>query len=168
MALLLEDCAIATSFVTVATEHSLGAIWLRKDKRTPNYPSLGLLHGYKLGDNGSLHRLPNAGLWCDDKRTPNYPSFGLLLWLQAWPLASRIQTETFVRAVSWVRLMALRLEDHATATSFVTVKTVHSLGAIWLRKDKRTPNYPSLGLLHGYKLGDKGSLSNPMCRLVAQ
>jgi hypothetical protein len=55
MALLLQDCAMATSFVTVVTEHSLGVICLRKDKRTPNYQSLGLLHGYKLGDNGSLH-----------------------------------------------------------------------------------------------------------------
>jgi hypothetical protein len=54
--------------------------------------------------------------------------------------------------------MALRIEDHAKATSFVTVATVHSLNAIAFCKDKRTPNYPSLGLIHGYKLGDPGSL----------
>jgi hypothetical protein len=54
--------------------------------------------------------------------------------------------------------MALRIKDHVTATSLVTVKTVHSLGANWLRKDKRTPNYQSVGLLNGFKLGDKGSL----------
>jgi hypothetical protein len=72
-------------------------------------------------------------------------------------LASRIQTPELC-AKSWVRLMALRIKDHVTATSLVTVKTVHSLGANWLRKDKRTPNYQSLGLFHGYKLGDKGSL----------
>jgi hypothetical protein len=50
MALRLVDCAIATSFVTVATVHSLGANWLREDKRTPSYRSLGLLCGYKLSD----------------------------------------------------------------------------------------------------------------------
>jgi hypothetical protein len=50
--------------------------------------------------------------------------------------------------------MALRLQDCAAPTSLVTAKTVHSLGAICLRNDKRTPNYPSLGLLHGYKLDD--------------
>jgi hypothetical protein len=55
MALLLEDCATATSFVTAATVASVGALWLRKDKRTPNYQSLGLLNGYKLGNSGSLH-----------------------------------------------------------------------------------------------------------------
>jgi hypothetical protein len=49
--------------------------------------------------------------------------------------------------------MALQLEDSATATSFVTETTAHSLGAIWLRKDKYTPNYPSFGLCEGYKLG---------------
>jgi hypothetical protein len=62
------------------------------------------------------------------------------------------------RMVSRVRLMALRLGDCAMATSFVTVTSLDSLGAIWLRKDKRTPNYPSFGLLYGYKLGDKGLL----------
>jgi hypothetical protein len=54
--------------------------------------------------------------------------------------------------------MALRREDHATATSLVTVKTVHSLGAIWLRNDQRTPDFLALGSLHGSKLGDRGSL----------
>jgi hypothetical protein len=54
--------------------------------------------------------------------------------------------------------MALRIKDPATATSLVAVKTVHSLGANWMRKDKHTPNYPSLGLLHGYKLADHSSL----------
>jgi hypothetical protein len=52
MALLLKDCALATSFVTVAAVDSLGSIWLGDDKRTPNYPSLGLLRGSKLGDSG--------------------------------------------------------------------------------------------------------------------
>jgi hypothetical protein len=36
--------------------------------------------------------------------------------------------------------------------------TVDSLGANWLRNDKRTPNYQSLGVLCGYELGNKGSL----------
>jgi hypothetical protein len=54
--------------------------------------------------------------------------------------------------------MALRIEYHAKATSFVTVSTVHSLNAICLCKDNRTPNYPSFGLINGYKLGDHGSL----------
>jgi hypothetical protein len=49
------------------------------------------------------------------------------------------------RAVSWVRLMALRLEDRAMATSFVTMPTVDSLSVIWLCGDKLTPDYPCLG-----------------------
>jgi hypothetical protein len=43
-----------------------------------------------------------------------------------------------------------------TATSFVTVTTVDSLGVIWLRDDNRTPNYQTFGLQRGYKLGDNG------------
>jgi hypothetical protein len=62
------------------------------------------------------------------------------------------------RAVSWVRLMARLLEDCVKAAIFVTVVTEYSLGANWLRKNIRTPNYPSFGLLYGYKLGDSGSL----------
>jgi hypothetical protein len=54
--------------------------------------------------------------------------------------------------------MSLWLKDVAMATSFVTVTTVHSINAICLFNDNGTPNYPSLGLLCGYKLGDKGSL----------
>ena len=63
MALRLKDCAKAISFVNVATVHALGAIWLQKNNRTPNYPSLGLLHGYKLGDYGSLNpcKVPTCG-----------------------------------------------------------------------------------------------------------
>jgi hypothetical protein len=53
--------------------------------------------------------------------------------------------------------MALRLEDHASAKSFMTETTEDLLGASWLRKYNRTPNYRSLGLLHGYKLGNIGS-----------
>jgi hypothetical protein len=64
--------------------------------------------------------------------------------------------------------MALRIKDHSTATSLVTVKTVHSLGANWLRKDKRTPNYPSFGLLNAYKLGDYGDGTFTQCHLVVQ
>ena len=70
-----------------------------------------------------------------------------------------------IRAASRVRLMALRLEDCATATIFVALTTVDSLGASWLRKDNRTPNYQSLGLLHGYKLGEYGALNR--CRVPA-
>jgi hypothetical protein len=33
------------------------------------------------------------------------------------------------RATFWIRLTALRIKDHVTATSLVTVNTVHSLGA---------------------------------------
>jgi hypothetical protein len=63
MALRLEDCAISTSFVIVATVHSLGNKWLRNEKRTPNYQSLGLLCCYKLGDDGSPHdyQMPACG-----------------------------------------------------------------------------------------------------------
>ena len=61
--------------------------------------------------------------------------------------------------------MALQIKDYGTATSLVTVKTVHSLGANWLRKDKHTPNNQSLGLLYGYKLGGDGSPHDYECRL---
>ena len=45
-----------------------------------------------------------------------------------------------------------------TITSFVTLTTYDSLGAIGLSKDLRKPNYLSFGLRHGYKLGDIGLL----------
>ncbi len=69
------------------------------------------------------------------------------------PDVSRPNPDRDFRAVSWVRLMALLLEDCATATSLVTVATAASVDAIWLRKDKRTPNYLSLGWLYSYELG---------------
>jgi hypothetical protein len=71
---------------------------------------------------------------------------------------SRPNADRVFRAASWVRLMARPLEDCVKATSLVTVVTEYSLGANWLRKNKRTPSYPSFGLLYGYKLGDSGSL----------
>ena len=72
---------------------------------------------------------------------------------------SRPNPDRSFRAVSWVRLTARLLEDCVKATSFVAVVTEYSLGANWLRRNKCTPNYQSLGLLHGYKLGDYGSLN---------
>jgi hypothetical protein len=57
--------------MTVKTVHSLGAIWLRKDKRTPNYHSFGLLHGYELGDIGTRHRyrVPACGAMPNVRQT---------------------------------------------------------------------------------------------------
>ena len=72
---------------------------------------------------------------------------------------SRPNPDRVFRAASWVRLMARQLEDCVKAAIFVTVVTEYSLGANCLRKSKCTPNYQSLGFLHGYKLGDYGSLN---------
>jgi hypothetical protein len=79
MALRLEDRAMATSFLTVAIDHSHGAIWLCKDRRTPNYLSLGLFHGYRFGDYGSLHlfKFPTCGAMTNTRQT-NHLSDGFI------------------------------------------------------------------------------------------